>query len=210
MKLRFSGGHDHSSSGPHKEASYRRKAPSQVRRDRTRLHNHKQNRTSVPGRCLPTPACDDNIAHVNKTDCDVIRADSSGPVTRLRSAAKHDINTDPIEQSRNINLTSDTLFDISTVSLDHVDPPDLSLLSYSQDSALSPSASSFTPSYQASPIMPVVISDSASVDNDEVELCESRCGCTHGCEHGPGDLKNTCSGPHYVCEKCNKRVAAIG
>ena len=56
--------------------------------------------------------------------------------------------------------------------------------------------------------MPVVISDSASVDDDEVELCESRCGCTHGCEHGPGDLNNTCSGLHYVCEKCNKRVGS--
>ena len=64
------------------------------------------------------------------------------------------------------------------------------------------------PSYQASPIMPVLISDSASVDNDEVELCESRCGCTHGCEHGLGDLKDTCSGSHYVCENCNKRVGS--
>ena len=26
--------------------------------------------------------------------------------------------------------------------------------------------------------------------------------------YGTGDLKNTCSGPHYVCEKCNKRVGS--
>ena len=199
VKLRFGPGHfDQAIPGSHR-AAYRRKAPSQMKRDEQRLAIHKQKANNEPIvhnlETTPTPPS----VTEGQTKCQ--------RVTRSR------IRNTPAEQVRDDSYIQEHQYDISIMSMASDPQVDESLLSM-------PSVS--TP-VMAGPvrverdcITPATGSDACHAKQihvpDESELHymdsseedeqpeENRCSCTL-CEYGPGDKDGTCRGPHYLCTK---------
>ena len=102
VKIRFSGGHVDQAT----PISYKRKAPSQVKRDGARLAKHKARVSTQPenGTCLSTQALRDDKQHVDLVD--------SSSHLSLRRSERHKLTTDSTETNR-----AEDNDDVSTCSM---------------------------------------------------------------------------------------------
>ena len=100
----FSDGHIDLPSQPSHRAAYRRKTPSQIKRDQERLPAHKQKGSkavATTDQCLQTPARGANKVNNNNIETDVPVVNDCFRVTRSKSAIL------PIEQTRTLSTSND-------------------------------------------------------------------------------------------------------
>ena len=146
VKIKFSDGHIDQP----QQASYKRKTPSQVKRDETRLAKHHRDRVTT---AAPKPAClSTHVQENRKLLCDIPRPLSPG----LRRSQRHKpVEDTSIEQTRAEEADDECQMNMSTVSMDSSRVHD-SLL-YVKLTSLSPEAFVFTPAvhnpYYSTPVM---------------------------------------------------------